>query len=124
MIITNYFSIFRKNLILDTQIKLWYPRKKGVKKERIKRRIPGFLYLITITGTGLYKIGITQNIGKRISYLKTGNPFNLDIIHTYWSVDCAAIERFMHKEFAHKSYEREWFKLSLSDIDFIKRYQD
>lgn len=68
-------------------------------------------YLIEDVATGLFKIGKTNNIQKRISILSCGNP-NLRLYA--WVED--DVETELHEKFAKNRIKREWFNLSNSEV--------
>ena len=71
-------------------------------------------YILKDELSGLYKIGKTSDLDKRLKSLRCGNPF----ISLYATIgrDC---ESELHKLFDSKRFEREWFNLSDDDIEFI-----
>ncbi len=56
--------------------------------------------------------------------LKTGLPFELVVVHTKWYSDCKQVERHLHQQFQDRHHDGEWFKLSSTDIDYIKSFDD
>ena len=74
----------------------------------------GFIYLLNMEKTSLYKIGITsKSVEKRAKKLQTGNPLKIKIENTYESDFYRQIESTMHKMLKHKKYVEE-------DFDYIK----
>lgn len=71
-------------------------------------------YILEDASSNLYKIGKSSNVRKRASMLKCANPFIS--IFAIIDFDC---EEELHKLFDGKRFEREWFRLSKEDIDFI-----
>jgi len=89
----------------------------------------GFVYLINIEKTDLYKVGITKNtINERLKSLQTGNPLKLIIIDGYESEKYQKIETIIHRSLKHKKYIPEdfenllgeWFLLSQEDVSNFK----
>ena len=72
-------------------------------------------YVIYDKLTGYSKIGKTTDIKKRLSTLSTSN-LNLELLVVLPTNQ----EKFLHKYFKEKHIEKEWFCLSLSDIEEIK----
>lgn len=68
-------------------------------------------------GTGLYKIGHTVDVGRRLSSIRTGNS-SIEL--------CFFIkgdyEKELHQLYVSKRVWGEWFELDDSDLDFIKKY--
>lgn len=79
------------------------------------------IYLIScsLSEEKLYKIGYTKRaVKQRIKELKTGNPSEFEIEKVYIAEDySASIENNLHKYFAHKLIEGEWFHLSIEDVN-------
>lgn len=69
----------------------------------------------------LYKIGRTGDLANRIKSLRTGNPFEIQIIHTITSTgNISKIEEALHLIFSDSRTQGEWFNLSLRDLARIK----
>lgn len=91
----------------------------------------GFVYLINIDKTDLYKIGITKKtVEERMRSLQTGNPLKLVLVEKYESKIYQKIETIMHRMLKHKKYipedfdnlKGEWFQLTLFEaLEFTKR---
>lgn len=82
---------------------------------------PGYVYLLHDKRDDKYKIGRTNNLTKRISALKTGNPNPLVLIAYAICNDVVSTEKKFHYRFAAKRLPKgEWFKLSEDDINHIK----
>lgn len=76
-----------------------------------------FVYLVE-PSTGLYKIGHTQNLAKRMIQLAMVCPIPLQLLAF---VDCAPLprERFegaVHEMFADRRSHGEWFALTEKDV--------
>ena len=68
-----------------------------------------------------YKIGIANNVNRRISQLQTGNSRVIKLVDCYESLYASKIEGTLHNKFAYARKEGEWFDLSLKDeVDFLK----
>lgn len=77
----------------------------------------GKVYLINAYGTDLYKIGITTgDIEKRITQLKTGNPYELNLINIFECQYHRKVESWMHKKYNSYRKEGEWFELSDDNV--------
>lgn len=65
----------------------------------------------------LYKIGFTKReVYKRVKELRTGNPADFKIINVFSSIWGTKIESALHRRFAFKKINREWFNLSEEDV--------
>lgn len=67
-----------------------------------------------------YKIGITNNLNKRVKQLQTGNSEKIELISFYESEYANKIEKSLHNKYSYVKKEGEWFTLSvLDEIEFI-----
>ena len=46
-------------------------------------REKSYVYLIKISNEGIYKIGVSKDVNKRVKQLQTGNPEQIEIIKTF-----------------------------------------
>jgi hypothetical protein len=81
---------------------------------------PGYVYVLAAQGIakGLYKIGKANNVGGRLKSF-TKLPFPVDLIHEIESPNALGLEFKIHKYFASKRAEGEWFYLTDEDIAFL-----
>jgi predicted GIY-YIG superfamily endonuclease len=81
----------------------------------------GILYVIeNLDRPGLYKIGITKDLNKRIAHLRTGTPDRLEVYHVIRTEYYAELERYLHRTLKAKNKRGEWFWLDDNDLDVIK----
>lgn len=88
-----------------------------------------YLYIIRCCPSNYYKIGITNNIKKRIKTHQTGCPFELKFtiiveadMEDFLGREIIYLEKILHKNYEHLKLRGEWFNLSdkhLSDICFF-----
>jgi len=71
-------------------------------------------YLIYDPNSQLTKIGSSLNPERRARDMKTANP-KIELLWFSPSKD----ERDLHRTYSHKIVEREWFNLSIDDINLI-----
>ena len=83
---------------------------------------PGFVYLLTCKG--VYKIGVAKNPLRRLKALQTGSSAKITLVHVIYSPDAFKLEKYFHRLFAHKRMEGEWFALTPTMVDLVKRYQE
>jgi len=93
---------------------------------------PRYLYLIKCEDSNYYKIGITNDLNKRLETHQTGCPYKLKIIYyvepdvcDFSGKEITCLERFLHKNYQHLLVRGEWFKFDyshLSDIVFFLEY--
>jgi len=80
-----------------------------------------FIYIIRCDNQNLFKIGISNNVDKRLKQLQTGNPYKLKCIYKIKSLEIKAskIEATIHqflKEANKKHVLNEWFNLSDDEV--------
>jgi hypothetical protein len=78
---------------------------------------PDGLYLIK-TGEFI-KIGISQNIEKRIKSMETDNPHKIELLFYQKIENARKIESFLHKQLKEHNVKNEWFKLNKRAINKI-----
>lgn len=88
-----------------------------------------YLYVIRCVGSDYYKIGITNDVDKRIRQHQTGCPYKLKHIMTFesdfedpYGREISYLESFLHQNYRHLRVRGEWFELSyqhLSDIMYF-----
>lgn len=75
----------------------------------------GYIYVIT-DGQNNYKVGSTKDIENRISYMQTGNAFELKLYAQWLLYDYENAEKILHEFLSDKRIRGEWFKLEEKDI--------
>ncbi len=78
----------------------------------------GLVYLVE--SDGLYKVGATNNIAKRMQALQAGNPSEVTLCHTISTDDIFAVERHWHFLYAEFRVRGEWFRLSHAQVSVFK----
>jgi predicted GIY-YIG superfamily endonuclease len=82
-----------------------------------------YLYIIQMKSTLYYKIGITNNLNKRLLALQTGNPIKLYIVRYYKIYTNAnTLEKLIHTYLSEYHIHLEWFCISvdiLKDIESV-----
>lgn len=75
------------------------------------------LYLIQHKKIPEYtKIGYTTDLQKRIKSLQTSSPTGIHVLYSKETSYAYKIEQMLHKRYAHKNTNLEWFNLSSADI--------
>jgi len=92
-------------------------QRERAKEERAHPK-PGFVYLLQ--AGPYYKIGVSAQVDERIKQLSTLPPFDLELLHTIYSVDMYDLEKDLHGLYADKRKNGEWFELEPSDVEYIK----
>ena len=84
------------------------------------------MYILQNGNTNQYKIGVTNNLNKRLCQLQTGCPNELRVVKVYTHYSREVIERY--ERTLHRYYTRagcrlrrngEWFELCKADIAFL-----
>jgi hypothetical protein len=70
---------------------------------------PDGLYLIQ--AGEFTKIGISQNIEKRIKSMETDNPLEIELLFYKKMENVRKVESFLHKQLKEYNVKNEWFKL-------------
>ena len=103
-----------KNKLKDFSVR---NQKDGCTGYSYTQKETGFVYIAKqLNEKNLYKIGSTSDMSKRISTFKTGNCF-VEIIASRKSNNRIGLEKWLHKYYSNKKFEREWFNLSNDDIE-------
>lgn len=81
-------------------------------------RTSGFVYLIK-SNEGVYKIGRTTNINKRLTQLQVASSVPLKVLWFKHFSNAPEVEKMLHETFKEYQYQGEWFKLPTSAIRWI-----
>jgi hypothetical protein len=87
----------------------------------------GGVYVITnklYRTTNIYKIGSTNNLPLRISQLNTSSAYDYYCVLFYKHNDRYALERHIHEKLEEKRIIREFFRLTLADLEAIGKLCD
>lgn len=90
---------------------------KGNKNQR------GFIYLIHCDN-GLYKIGKSKKVSKRLETFNTLFPATLNLIHSFETQSYSNAEALLHERFDEKHVHGEWYELDEQDIAEIIAIKD
>lgn len=107
-----------KNKKLERQIERLYDKINTLTKRIREAKGWGFVYLMS--GDGYYKIGYSKRIPVRRVQLATKLPFELKLLCAIKSDSATTLERQLHERFANKRLCGEWFRLTESDVGYIK----
>ena len=80
----------------------------------------GIVYLLKIENKPQYKIGVTNNLNRRLKQISPKMPFELKVIHTIKDNQIYKLEEKLHNKFKDKKIKGEWFKLNDNDVNYIK----
>lgn len=90
------------------------------------KRIMYIMYILRNGNTNQYKIGITNDLNRRLRELQTGCPGELEIVKLYTHYNKDKIKRY--ERVLHNYYTKcgcrirangEWFELRKPDITFL-----
>ena len=81
--------------------------------------VTGVVYLIRMGE--FYKIGKSNDPGRRMYELGLQLPEKHDVVHVIETDDPSGIESYWHRRFASQRTNGEWFRLSPDDVAAIKR---
>lgn len=94
-------------------------RKKEMQQNRKKVLRPGFVYLIQ-SPTGAFKIGRTKDPNNRMKTFGIALPFEVEYLCLISTQNMNSLESKLHKKYADKRINGEWFNLSSEDVEYIK----
>lgn len=77
----------------------------------------GWVYLVG--GGGYYKIGRTANLHPRTKWFELKLPFPVVVVDAFWGPYQRDNEVLMHRSFASKRTNGEWFALEHSDVEWF-----
>ena len=80
-------------------------------------RNKAYIYLLKVSSDGIYKIGVSKNVEKRVKQLQTGNPEPIEIVKTFLSQYPYKIENVLHRRFKTNNVQGECFYMSEKDIE-------
>lgn len=75
----------------------------------------GFVYIIKMAGTNMYKVGISKDPEARLGQLQIGNPFKLTIVNRFSDSKPKLLEHVLHLVLSDKNKRGEWFELTKSE---------
>lgn len=87
-------------------------------KDKSAKKIQGFVYILHSGGS--FKIGRTNDLGKRITQISPIMPHPVELVHSIKSEDCLELESRLHEHFSSKRLNGEWFALTQEDVEYIK----
>jgi len=92
----------------------------------MNRKPMQIMYILQNGDTNEYKIGITNDLNRRLGELQTGCPNELKVIKLYTHYQRKIIEKY--ERILHNYYTKcgcrirpngEWYKLTKADINFL-----
>jgi len=87
-----------------------------------KRYQPGYVYILAIRGIpGVYKIGESTNVNRRIKELTAGRRYELDAVLIVDAKDKYSLEQIAHTMCEEYRVSGEWFALPEGAIGKIEK---
>lgn len=83
--------------------------------EREPKSRAGWLYVVE-GAPGLFKIGISRDVARRVMQLQTANPTTLRLLARFPVPDARSLERDLHARLTNRRVRNEWFQLSPEDV--------
>lgn len=98
-------------------------RGDSLSGERVPFEADGYVYVLAAKGpgSGYRKIGRSRSLGVRLVSLAGQLPFEVELEHAFPCERVVESERALHRRFADKRANGEWFLLEQGDVDFLGR---
>jgi SMC interacting uncharacterized protein involved in chromosome segregation len=108
-VVNNQFEIENGLLtVSDSFLK----KKNAQSTNLVSKKIPDTIYVLNINGSNLYKIGVSQNIKRRINDIRASMPFSIDLIIAKKSLFAFDLEQKIHQHYKDYHVKNEWFKIT------------
>lgn len=108
----------QRQQLLDLPLQFNLAKIGKVKKTK---GISGYVYVLKSDNPEFsYKIGKSQGVEKRREALEKQMKMKLQLIHTFPADDYTLAENALHRQFADRLINGEWFDLTPEDVDYIK----
>lgn len=69
-----------------------------------------YIYILKQEGTNIIKIGVTNDLDKRLRSIQTGNPNKISIYHFEERNNAYKVESYLKKKFIKYKKEGEWYE--------------
>jgi hypothetical protein len=99
----------------------WELRKVRGVREPAPKPLERYVYFIEAPGSGLIKIGVADDVASRFRALQLQCADTLTLVGSLVCRERGALERRLHKQFAHLRSHGEWFRPGPDLVDFIGR---
>jgi predicted GIY-YIG superfamily endonuclease len=115
------FLFLHKDIVIEIERRAQplesFERPKVTASER--PAVTGYVYLIQ-SPTGAYKIGRTKNPANRLQTFHVKLPFEVEYVAVISTPDMYRLESNLHRQYASKRVNGEWFMLDAADVEAIK----
>ncbi len=113
-------DIFAEHFPQYAELNIKPLRQPTVSQEKSYIATAGYIYVLQ-SEYG-YKIGKTVNLKDRMRLFGVKLPFKFELIITGLVDNYSKTEAELHRQYAEKRLEGEWFDLTASDLDKIQQY--
>ena len=69
-----------------------------------------YIYILKQEDSNIIKIGVTNNINKRLKSVQTGNPSKISVYYYEERNNAYKIEAYLKKKFVKYKKEGEWYE--------------
>lgn len=100
-----------------------WPRVIGWWRSAVESYEPAFEpdgHVYVLGAQDFYKIGKAKSVHKRLNQLVIQLPWKVEVVHTIPCEGYGAAERELHRRFADRRANGEWFMLTPQDVEWIK----
>jgi hypothetical protein len=89
-------------------------------REQNKRKYPkSDIYIFKMGELGVYKIGVSQNIHRRLRDINAANHFTVLLMFSLSVMNAYDLEDKIHKTYEFSALQNEWFALSENDVEDV-----
>lgn len=93
---------------------------ENIRKVNSVRFPKGCIYILKKYNEDLYKIGVSQNVKRRIRDISSILPFEVETVYISELIeDVYDLELIIHSRFKINKVRKEWFDLYKEDIDIL-----
>jgi len=89
-------------------------------RDQLRYLDAGFIYVVEMEGQGIFKIGRTVNIEKRLSQFGIQPPFRYKLRFAYRVDNHDRVEHYFHVIFKKSRLNGEWFRLNEIQVEAIR----
>jgi predicted GIY-YIG superfamily endonuclease len=105
---------------LESEVQVDLAQPDRMTERGARRRSKRFVYFIGEV-YGAVKIGVAANPQRRLNQLQTAFPYKLILLHVMETDEATQVEAALHREYAAKRLNGEWFALTPADLAHVKR---
>ena len=93
--------------------------KNELRKLAAKKVKKGYIYLIKISNTNKYKLGVSKNPKRRLSDISNYIPFDLEVLALNEINNPYDVEQMLLNKYDNYLIKNEWFELDILDVKNI-----